>query len=56
MQHFLRGRRFQTVAEVEEACNQFFASKDRDWYLKQIRLLAERWRSVIENDGLYFNE
>jgi histone-lysine N-methyltransferase SETMAR len=56
MATFLRGRRFETVSEVEEACHEFFASKDKDWYLHQIRLLAERWLTVIENDGLYFEE
>jgi [histone H3]-lysine36 N-dimethyltransferase SETMAR len=56
MEHFLRGRRFDSVQEVEEACQQFFASKNPEWYFNQIRLLAKRWKMVIENDGLYFDD
>jgi hypothetical protein len=33
-----------------------FASKNKDWYHNQIRKLLDRWRKVIESDGLYFEE
>jgi histone-lysine N-methyltransferase SETMAR len=56
MAHFLRGRRFDSVAEVEEGCRQFFASKERDWYRRGIEQLAERWVRTIEHNGLYFDE
>jgi histone-lysine N-methyltransferase SETMAR len=56
MATFLRGRRFETFDEVEAACREFFVSKSKDWYRQQIGLLAERWVTVIENDGLYFAE
>ena len=56
MQHFLRGRRFETFDEVSAACEEFFSSKPSQWYRNQIQQLAERWRKVIENDGLYFEE
>jgi histone-lysine N-methyltransferase SETMAR len=56
MVHFLRGRRFETFDQVEAACREFFESKEPHWYRDQIRQLAERWRKVIENDGLYFEE
>ncbi len=56
MEHFLRGRRFETFDQVEAACREFFESKEPHWYRDQIRQLAERWRKVIENDGLYFEE
>jgi [histone H3]-lysine36 N-dimethyltransferase SETMAR len=54
MAHFFRGQRFETFDQVEAACCEFFESKDPQWYRDQIRQLAERWRKVIENDGLYF--
>lgn len=54
MEHFLRGRRFENVDQVEEACREFFASKPPEWYRRQIRMLADRWQQIIENDGLYF--
>jgi histone-lysine N-methyltransferase SETMAR len=56
MEHFLRGRRFESFDEVEEACQEFFDSKPKDWYFEQIRKLADRWTKIVENDGLYFEE
>ena len=56
MVHFFRGRRFETFDQVEAVCREFFESKEPQWYRDQIRQLAERWRKVIENDGLYFEE
>lgn len=56
MAAFLRGRQFNTFNEVESACQEFFTSKPKEWYRRQIELLAERWTAVIENDGLYFEE
>ena len=56
MEHFLRGHRFETFDEVEQACREFFASKPKEWYFEQIRKLADRWQKVIDNDGLYFEE
>ncbi len=43
MQHFLRGRRFNNIDEVD-----FFVSKD--WYFAEIRKLADRWTNVLAND------
>lgn len=56
MQHFLRGRRFKSFEDVEEACKEFFKSKPREWYFKQIRMLADRWQKIVDNDGLYFED
>lgn len=54
MQQFLKGRRFESFDEVEEACQVFFDSKPSEWYFGQIRKIAARWQNVIDNDGLYF--
>ena len=51
MAAFLRGKKFQQLQEVEEACREFFNSKTKDWYHEKIAQLAERWFAVIENDG-----
>ena len=56
LQHSLKGRRFESFDEVEEACQEFFDSKPAEWYFEQIRKLAERWQKVVDNDGLYFKE
>ncbi len=42
MSTFLRGRRFDSVDDVEKACREYFASKYREWYRDEIRKLAER--------------
>lgn len=54
MAHFLRGRQFENVEEVENGCHEFFASKSKEWYRHGIEQLARRWIQTIENDGLYF--
>ena len=56
MQHFLRGKCFNDYNNVEMACREFFSSKSQVWYFSQIRNLAERWKQVIDNGGLYFDE
>ena len=42
MQHSMKGRRFESFDEVEEACQEFFDSKPKGWYFDQIRRLADR--------------
>ena len=39
-----------------EGIQEFFASKDRNWYQKGIEQLADRWLKCIEAGGLYFEE
>ena len=56
MEHFLRGQRFESFDQVEQACQEFFDSKPKEWYFNQIRMLTERWQKVVDNDGLYFEE
>ncbi len=45
--HFLRGRSFNNLAEVENWCHQFFASKNKDWYRSGIAQLSHRWVQAI---------
>jgi hypothetical protein len=40
MAHFLRGRSFKTIEDVEMECREFFASKDKAWYRRGIELLG----------------
>lgn len=56
MAHFLRGRTFDSVEEVENGCREFFESKPPEWYRSGIVQLAERWKTTIANDGLYFQD
>lgn len=56
MAHFLRGRHFENLEEVENECRKFFASKPAEWYRCGIQHLAERWQQTIDHDGIYFEE
>lgn len=56
MAHFLRGKFFASVDDVENACREFFASKDSAWYARGINQLAELWQKTINHNGLYFKE
>ena len=42
--------------KVEIGCQKFFSSKSKEWYRREMVLLAEKWTTVIENDGLYFED
>jgi transposase len=56
MAHFLRGRQFDDEDELGAGIEEFFASKNRDWYRRGIEQLADRWTKCIEASGLYFQE
>ena len=44
------------MGEFENGIQEFFDSKDRDWFRKGIEQLADRWLKCIDTDGLYFEE
>jgi hypothetical protein len=54
MAQFFRGKRFQSVADVEVAVEEFFASKDKVWFYQTFKELTEKWMKTIEHEGLYF--
>jgi len=54
MAHFLSGRFFDNIADVEQGCGEFFASKPKDWYLKGIENLSRQWQKTIDHNGIYF--
>jgi histone-lysine N-methyltransferase SETMAR len=54
MAQFLRGKKFQSVVDVEIAVEEFFASKDKEWFYQAFKELAEKWVKTIEHEGLYF--
>jgi hypothetical protein len=37
MDQFLRGKKFQSVADMEVAFEEFFASKDKDWFYQAFK-------------------
>lgn len=56
MAHFLRGRTFGNLNEVEAGVREFFASKPAQWYRAGIENLAKRWQMTLEHNGLYFED
>jgi histone-lysine N-methyltransferase SETMAR len=54
MAPFLRGKKFPSVADMEVAVEEFFASKDKEWFHQAFKELAEKWVKTIEHEGLYF--
>lgn len=47
MAHFLRGGSFNNSDDIENGCREFFASKDKEWYRRGIKQLADRWLQTI---------
>jgi hypothetical protein len=54
MAQFLCGKNFQSVVEVEVAVEEYFASKDKEWFYQAFKKLAEKLVKTIEHEGLYF--
>jgi hypothetical protein len=51
---FLRGKKFQSVADVEVVVEEFFAPRDKEWFYQALKELAEKLAKTIEHEGLYF--
>jgi hypothetical protein len=45
---------FQSVADVEVAVEEIFASKDKEWFYQAFKELTEKLVKIIEHEGLYF--
>jgi hypothetical protein len=45
---------FQSVADVDVAVEEYFASKDKVWFYQAFKELAEKWVKTNEHGGLYF--
>jgi hypothetical protein len=54
MAQLLRGKKFQSVADMEDVVEEFFASKDKEWFYQAFKELAEKWVKTNEHEGLYF--
>jgi histone-lysine N-methyltransferase SETMAR len=55
LQHYLKGKRFENINEMQESLEEFFDSKDAEFYRRGIMKLPEKWEEVIEVDGEYFD-
>jgi histone-lysine N-methyltransferase SETMAR len=54
MAQFLLDKKFKSVADMKVTVEEFFASKDKDWFYQAFKELAEKWVKTIEHEGLYF--
>jgi hypothetical protein len=54
MAQFLRGNNFLSVADVEVASEEIFASKGKEWFYQAFMELAEKLVKATEHEGLYF--
>jgi hypothetical protein len=54
MAQFLRGKKFQSVADVEVAIEEFFSSKDKEWFYQAFKELAEKGVKTTDHEGLYY--
>jgi hypothetical protein len=42
---------FQSVADVEVAVEEYFASKYNEWFKQAFKELAENWVKITEHEG-----
>jgi histone-lysine N-methyltransferase SETMAR len=54
MVQFLHGKKFQSVADVEVAIEEFFSSEDKEWFYQAFKELVKKWAKTIEHEGLCF--
>ena len=53
LKNWLKGRRFNSIDEVRTGIQQFFDSKDLDFYQRGINNLVDRWEQIVAFDGDY---
>ena len=47
---------FQNRDEVYQAITQYIATKPAQFFRNGINKLIERWRYIVDNDGIYYEE
>lgn len=53
LKNWLKGKRFESTGEVEDAIHDYFFSRNPDFYERGINNVVERWKEVIDDDGEY---
>ncbi|CAK1553447.1 unnamed protein product [Leptosia nina] len=51
LQHFLSGKTFANLDDIQNAISRYFAEKPINFYRSGIENLLTRWQKVIDNDG-----
>lgn len=55
LKNWLKGRRFNSVNEVRMGIQEFFDSKDTEFYERGINNLMDRWEQIVAFNGDYCN-
>lgn len=55
MKSALKGKNFDSAAEIQDTLNGWFASKSRVFFQKAFLELPNRWQKVIDSNGDYFD-
>jgi len=53
LQNHLDGQKFNSLEDVKNGLDQFFAQKSRNFYTSGIMKLPERWQKIIDQNGQY---
>ena len=53
LQHFLCGKKFESLDGIQYAISSYFATKTIDFYRTGFENLLTRWQKVVDNDGEY---
>jgi len=54
MGHAVAERHFDSYEDVRKWLDEWFASKDEEFFWRDIHKLPERWGKCIVSDGKYF--
>ncbi len=55
LERHLRGKNFDNFEQLSASIEEFFESKDSDFYRRGIIKLTEKWQDAIDYDGEYFD-
>jgi histone-lysine N-methyltransferase SETMAR len=56
LEHSISGKTFKNAVEVRKNVGDFFDSKNEQWFRDGIHQLSDRWKTVVENEGNYFQD
>ena len=54
MAHGLAEQHFTCYEETKNWLDSWIASKDEEFFKRDVRMLSERWSKVVKRDGQYF--
>lgn len=55
LDNFLRNKQFKSLDDVQHTFASFIESRDPDFFRSGINKLVERWQSVVDANGAYFD-